>query len=191
MFRNLSSQITAAVTGKDADKKKVMPPTLRSDIYAVIDQAKAWISGTRGQPGDGVSHGTILTVIQKYLPELTLGLEAVGHVESEVAVIVGGITNMIMEYSMWESMSGGMAMRTWVDGLIGAYEKASSGQTKDVLAKGITQGINHVTNVNLMTKDFTTRIQIISALKSVSTKIYGVGTDEARHGEAVWSSKFI
>ncbi|KAH0578234.1 hypothetical protein J132_06840 [Termitomyces sp. J132] len=133
MFRNHSGQITAAVVGKDADKKKVMPPTLRSDIYAVIDQAKAWISGTRGQPGAGVSHGTILTAIQEYFPELTLGLEAVGHVESEVAVIVGGITNMIIEYSMGESMSGGMAMRTWVDGLIGAYEKASSGQKKDVL----------------------------------------------------------
>ncbi|KAG6902278.1 hypothetical protein C0995_002210 [Termitomyces sp. Mi166 len=145
MFRNLSSQIAAAAVSKDGDKKKVMSPTLRSDIYAVIDQAKAWISGARGQPGDGVSYGAILSIIQKHFPELTLGLESVGHAESEVAVIIGGITNMIMEYSMWESMPGGMAMRTWVDGLIGAYEKAAE-QKKDVLAKGITRGINHYTN---------------------------------------------
>ncbi|KAG6877568.1 hypothetical protein C0993_005982 [Termitomyces sp. T159_Od127] len=142
-----------------------MSPTLRSDIYAVIDQARAWISGVRGQAGDGVSYSTILSTIQKHFPELKVRLESVGHAESEVAIIVGGITDMIMEYSMWESMSGGMAMRTWADGLIGAYEKAGMGQ-KDVLAKGITQGINQHTNVSLMTKDFTARIQIISALKS-------------------------
>lgn len=164
MFRNISSQIVAAAV--DNDKKKTMSPTLRSDIYAVIDQTGVWISGVHGQPGDGVSYVTILSTIQKHFPELKVGLESVGQAGCEVAIIVGGITNMIMEYSTWESLSGGMAMRTWVDGLIGAYEKAGMGQKKDVLAKGITQGINQYTKVSLMTKDFTARIQIISALKS-------------------------
>ncbi|KAG6816656.1 hypothetical protein H0H87_004299 [Tephrocybe sp. NHM501043] len=165
MFRNFSSQIAAAAVSKD-DSKKVMSPTLRSDVYKVVDQAKVWISGTRGQAGDGVSYGALLSTIQKHFPEVKLGLESVGHAEHEVALIVGGITNMIMEYSMWDSMSGGLAMRTWVDSLIGAYGKAATGQKKDAIAKGITRGINHNTDVNLMTKDFTARIQIISALKS-------------------------
>ncbi|KAG6877928.1 hypothetical protein C0992_008968 [Termitomyces sp. T32_za158] len=146
MFRNIQSQIAAAAVGDGEDKKKTMSPTLRSDIYAVIDQARVWISGVHGQAGDGVSYGTILSTIHKHFPELKVGLESVGHVESEVAIIVGGVTDMIMEYSRWESMSGGMAMRTWADSLIGAYEKAGMGQKKDVLAKGITQGINQHTN---------------------------------------------
>lgn len=82
-------------------------------------------------------------------------------------------------------------MRTWVDGLVGSYAKAAPGTRKDAIAKGIIRGINQNTDVSLMTKDFTARIQIISALKSVSSKIHGNGTDEARQGEAVWSSKFI
>ncbi|KAG6840680.1 hypothetical protein C0991_005141 [Blastosporella zonata] len=148
-----------------------MAPTLRSDIYTVVDQAKVWISGTRGQPGDGVSYGAILSTIQKHFPDVKLGFEAVGHAEHEVALIVGGITNMVMEYSMWESMPGGMAMRTWVDSLVGAYGKAATGPKKDAIAKGITRGINYNTNVNLMTKDFTARIQIISTLKSGESRV--------------------
>ncbi|GLB38060.1 hypothetical protein LshimejAT787_0411110 [Lyophyllum shimeji] len=190
MFRNLSSQLAAAATGKD-EAKKVMSPTLRSDIYTVVDLAKSWITGGRGQAGDGVSYGAILSTIQKHFPDVKVGLESVGHAENEVAVIVGGITSMILEYSRWESMSGGMAMRTWVDGLVGSHAKAAPGSRKDAIAKGITRGINQNTDVSLMTKDFTARIQIISALKSVSSKIHGDGTDEARKGEAVWSSKFI
>ncbi|KAG5653122.1 hypothetical protein H0H81_002189 [Sphagnurus paluster] len=165
MFRNFSSQLVAAATGKE-EAKKVMNPNLRSDIYTVVDQTKMWVAGTRGQPGDGVSYNAILATIQKHFPHAKLGLEAVGNAESEVAVVVGGITNMIMEYSMWESMPGGMAMRTWVDGLVAAYGKAAAGIRRDAIAKGITRGINQNTDVSLMTKDFTTRIQIISALKS-------------------------
>lgn len=166
MFRNLSSQLAAAATGNNAEAKKVLSPTLRSDIYSAVDQAKSWITGGRGQAGDGVSYGVILSTIQKHFPQTKLGLESVGHAESEVAVIVGGITNMVMEYSKWESMSGGMAMRTWVDGLVDAYGKANPGARKDMIAKGITRGINQNTDVSLMTKDFTARIQIISCLKT-------------------------
>ncbi|KAF9461829.1 hypothetical protein BDZ94DRAFT_1262718 [Collybia nuda] len=193
MFRNLSSQLAAAATGSNAEAKKVMSPNLRSDIYSAIDQAKSWIIGGLGggQAGDGVSYGAILSTIQKHFPEAKLGLESVGHAEGEVAVIVGGITNMTMEFSKWESMSGGMAMRTWVDGLVEAHGRVAPGSRKDSIAKGITRGINQNTDVTLMTKDFTAKIQIISCLKTVSTRIYGPGSDEARQGEAVWSSKFI
>jgi len=88
-------------------------------------------------------------------------------------------------------MSGGFAMRTWVDSLVGAHGKVGAGMRRDMIARGITKGINQNADVALMTKEFTAKIQIISYLKEVSSKIYGKGTDEARQGEAVWSSKFI
>ncbi|KAF8161517.1 hypothetical protein B0H34DRAFT_653043 [Crassisporium funariophilum] len=196
MFRNLSSQLAGA-SGANSDAKKVLSPTLRPDVYTLIDKTKLWAigglsAGAGGQAGDGVSYGPLLAVIQKHLPETKkLGLESFGQPESEIAVIVGGITNMILELSKWEGMSAGMAMRTWVDSLVEAHSKASSETRKDLIAKGITRGLNQYTDVTLLTKDFTTKIQIIGCLKTVSSRIYGAGTDEARQNEAMWSSKFI
>jgi hypothetical protein len=94
------------------------------------------------------------------------GLESFAQAEGEIAVIVGGITNMILELSKWEGMSAGMAMRTWVDSLVEAHSRASSQTRKEAIAKGITRGINQFTDVTLLTKDFTTRIQIMSCLKT-------------------------
>lgn len=94
MFRNLSQQLaTAATSGKEA--KKSMSPTLRTDIYSAMDQVKTWIIGGAGggQAGDGVSFGTIMATIQKHFPDAKMGLEMIGHAESEVAVVVGGVTN--------------------------------------------------------------------------------------------------
>jgi len=162
MFRSLSSQLAAGATA--ADSKKVLSPSLRPDIYSVVDQAKIWITA---QAGDGVSYGAILAMIQKHLPETKKpGLEAFGQAEGEIAVIVGGITNMILELSKWEGMSAGMAMRTWVDSLVEAHSKTSSGTRKVAIAKGATRGLNQFTDASLLTKDFTTRIQIISCLKT-------------------------
>lgn len=197
MFGHFARQLTTAAT--DADAKKVMSPTLRADVYSAVDQAKSWVAGGQGggQAGDGVSYGPILAIIQKHFPATKIGLESVGNVESEVAIIVGGVTNMILEFSKWEGMAGGMAIRTWVDALVDAHAKAvvsarSVGAArKDMVAKGITKGLNQNTDITLMTKEFTSKIQIISCLKSVSSRIYGAGTDEARQGEAVWSSRFI
>ena len=170
MFRGLSSQL--ATTGKEQDKKS-MSPTLRSDIYATIDQAKVWIAGERGQAGDGVSYGSLLSTIQKHFPETKLGLDAIGRVEGEVAVIVGGITNMVLEFSRWDSMSGGLAVRTWVEGLVGAYGRIGEGTRKEMVAKGITRGINGNADVGLMTKEFTAKIQIISCLKEGGCRVWG------------------
>jgi len=162
MFRSLSSQLAAGATA--ADSKKVLSPSLRPDIYSVVDQANIWITA---QAGDGVSYGAILAMIQKHLPETKKpGLEAFGQAEGEIAVIVGGITNMILELSKWEGMSAGMAMRTWVDSLVEAHSKTSSGTRKVAIAKGATRGLNQFTDASLLTKDFTTRIQIISCLKT-------------------------
>ncbi|KAF8805240.1 hypothetical protein BYT27DRAFT_7192968 [Phlegmacium glaucopus] len=193
MFRSFTSQLTAAA-GANAGAKKELSPTLRPDIYGLIDKTQGWIAGGQGggQAGDGVSYSALLAPIQKHLPETKkLGLESFGQPDSEIAVIVGGITNLILELSRWEGMSAGMAMRTWVDSLVEGYFKASSESRKDLIAKGILRGLNQHTDATLLTKDFTTRIQIITCLKTVSSRIYGAGTDEARQNEAMWSSKFI
>ncbi|KAF9525004.1 hypothetical protein CPB83DRAFT_860391 [Crepidotus variabilis] len=191
MFGNFTSRLT---NSNSSTEKKVLSPTLRPDIYSLVDQTKIWLlsDSTAGQPGDGVTYGPLLTVIQKHIPSVKKpGLEAFGQVEGEVAVIVGGITSMILELSRWEGLSSGMAMRTWVDGLVDAHSKATTATRKDAIAKGITHGLNRFTDASLLTKDFTTRIQVISCLKTVSSRIYGAGTEEARQSEAMWSSKFI
>lgn len=170
MFRNFASQLTAA-NGANGGVKKVPSPTLRSDIYSLVDKTQGWIVGGQsgGQAGDGVSYGALLALIQKHIPETKkLGLEFFGQLDSEIAIIVGGVTNLILELSRWEEMSAGMAMRTWVDSLVDSYFKAStaSESRKDLVAKGIMRGLNRYTDATLLTKDLTTRIQIITCLKT-------------------------
>lgn len=168
MFRNFTSQFTTAAE-TNASAKKALSPALRPDIYSLIDKTRGWIAGGQGggQAGDGVSYGALLILIQKHLPETKkLGLESFGQPDSEIAVVVGGITNLIMELSRWEGMSAGMAMRTWVDSLVEGHFKASSESRKGMIAKGIMRGLNQYTDAALLTKDFTTRIQIITCLKT-------------------------
>ncbi|KAJ7230915.1 hypothetical protein B0H12DRAFT_1029794 [Mycena haematopus] len=190
MFRQLSNQLAAAA--KTTEVPKAIAPTLRSDIYSAIDQTKLWIiGGGLGQAGDGISFGPLLATIQKHFPDTKMGLENIGSAESEVSVVVCGVTNMILEMSKWEGMAGGMAMRTWSDGLVEAHGRLPAGSKKDGVAKGIVRGISQNTNISLMTKEFTAKIQIISSLKSVCSRIYGVGTADARQAEAVLSSRLI
>jgi hypothetical protein len=184
MFRNFASQLSAAAAaGSNVNDraKKVPSPTLRSDIYSLIDKTPGWIGGVGvggggcgnnqsvGQAGDGVSYGALLALIQKHLPETKKpGLEFFGQLDSEIAIIVGGVTNLILELSRWEHMSAGMAMRTWVDALVDGYFKSttSSESRKELIAKGIMRGLNRHTDATLLTKDLTTRIQIITCLKT-------------------------
>ncbi|KAJ7597577.1 hypothetical protein C8J56DRAFT_818206 [Mycena floridula] len=191
MFRNLSSQLAAAATG--TTDKKTMSPTLRTDIYAAIDQCKSWLTGGigGGQAGDGVSYGGLLALIQKHFPKTEMSLDAIGHAEAEVSVIIGGVTNMLLEMSKWEGMASGMAMRTWTDALGDAHARIQPGPRKEQVAKGITKGIAQNTDISLMTREFTTKIQIISSLKTLTSKLYGQGTPEARQAEATLSSKFL
>jgi hypothetical protein len=170
MFQNFSNSL-ASVNAKSADAAKAMSPMLRSDIYTAIDKTKAWIIGGMGSglAGDGVSFGPIVSIIQRHVPDTKVGLELMTQVESEMAVVVGGVTNMILTMSKWDGMAGGMAMRTWVDTLVETYTQVpndSGGRTKESIAKGITRGINQNTDVTLMTREFAARIQIISLLKT-------------------------
>ncbi|TFK68461.1 hypothetical protein BDN72DRAFT_821154 [Pluteus cervinus] len=187
MFRDLLSSVTSGAENKS------LPPTLRSDIYDAVDQVKAWTIGAlgSGKAGDGVSYNRVLTIIQNHLPNTTLGLESIGSTENELSVIVGGVTNMILELSKWEGMAAGMAMNTWIDALVEAHARVEPGSRRDSVAKGITKGINDYTDVTLVPKEFTVKIGIISTLKNVGSRIYGAGSSEARSGEAVWSSKFL
>lgn len=166
MFRNLTSQFIDTSTSE----KKVLSPTLRPDIYSLVDQTKAWLlsdSTAAAQPGDGVTYKPLLTTIQKHFPNVKQpGIESFGQAEGEIAVVVGGVTSMILELSKWEGMSSGMAMRTWIDALVDAHAKATTPNRKEAIAKGITFGLNQHTDASLLTKDFTTRIQVISCLKT-------------------------
>ena len=179
MFRNFS-QLTNAET--KSNNQKTLSPTLRTDIYTLLDKTKVWLAGGTGsQPGDGTSYGPMLSIIQKHFPDTKgPGLDLFNQAEGEIAIIVGSVTNMILELSKWEGMSAGMAMRTWVDGLVEAHSKTSN---KSSVAKGITRSLSQFTDVSLLTKDFTTRIQIISCLK---TGEY-VGSDRLNFHFILWS----
>ncbi|KAN0081477.1 hypothetical protein V8E55_009101 [Tylopilus felleus] len=192
MFKNWQQTLAAA----SKPEPKSMSPTLRADIYTALDQSTPWLIGTSPRhAGDGVSYQPILALVHTHFPELSLAIDAVGNVEPEVALIVAGITNMVLEMSKWDAMAGAMTMRTWVDALTDAHARIpldrTPGNRKELVGRGVTRGINHLTDVSLMTREFAARIQIISLLKSVNTKIHGPGTEEARQGEALWSSKFI
>lgn len=173
MFRNWQQTLTTAAAGTPKADAKSVSPTLRTDIYTALDHVKPWLIGaTPRHAGDGVSYQPILTIIQKHFPDLTLGLESIGNTEAEVAVIVAGITNMVLEMSKWDGMAGGMTMRTWVDTFSDAHARtvvyggAPAKTRKEQVGRGITRGINQLTDVSLMTREFASRIQIISLLKS-------------------------
>jgi len=189
MFRQLSNQLASAA--KTTEVPKAIAPTLRSDIYTAIDQAKSWIVGGMGQAGDGMSYGSVLSTIQKHFPDTKMGLENMGSAENEVSVVVCGVTNMVLEMSKWEGMAGGMAMRTWCDALVEAHGRLPAGSRKDGVAKGIVRGISQNPDITLMTKEFTAKIQIISSMKSVCSRVYGAGSADARQAEAVLSSRLF
>ncbi|KAF9258343.1 hypothetical protein L218DRAFT_964504 [Marasmius fiardii PR-910] len=194
MFRDLSRQLAAAAgVSNGATEKKTMSPTLRSDMYTAIDQTKVWIVGgaVAGQPGDGVSYKNILSNVRKHFPRTDIGYDLVGQVETEVAVVVGGVTDMVLEMSKWEPIAGSMAMRTWVDSLVNAYSTVLPSPRKELIARGITRGVNRNSDLSLMSKELSARIQIISILKSLSSRIHGSGTEEARQAEATLSSRLI
>ncbi|KII95440.1 hypothetical protein PLICRDRAFT_97621 [Plicaturopsis crispa FD-325 SS-3] len=195
MFRNLASTLAAAnnAAGK-GDKPKAMAPSLRADIYTAIEQTKNWVIGGigGGQAGDGVSFRSILPTLQKHFPETKIGMDTVGQADGEIAVVVGAVTNMILEMSKWEGNAGAMTMRTWLDALVEAHSRASGPEKrKRMVAQGITGGVDHRVDLSLLTREFAARIQILSLLKSLNGRIYGAGSEEARQGEALWSSKLI
>ncbi|KAJ7811719.1 hypothetical protein B0H14DRAFT_3746140 [Mycena olivaceomarginata] len=178
MFRQLTNQLAAST--KTTEVPKAMGAALRADIYTAVDQVKSWIVGGLGggEAGDGMSSGTIMATIQKHFRDAKMGIENFGNAENEVSVVVCGVTNMIMEMSKWEGMAE-------------AHGRLPEGLRKDNIAKGIVRAITQDTDFNLMTKEFTPKIQIISALKSVCTRIYAAGSADTRQAEAILSSRLM
>ncbi|KAF8415849.1 hypothetical protein L210DRAFT_3430478, partial [Boletus edulis BED1] len=113
--------------------------------------------------GDALSYQPILALIHTHFPDLAPAIDVLGNVEAEVALIVAGITNMILEMSKWDGMAGAMSMRTWVDALGDATHASSApgSKRKEQVGRGMTRGINQLTDVSLMTREFAPRIQIL------------------------------
>jgi hypothetical protein len=202
MFRGLANSLTQAVTEGDAEKK-TLSPSLRPDIYNLIDLCKTWIAGQpgsrSGQAGDGSSFSPMLETISKHLPDMQRSLTREAYsaqAEGEIAAVVGGVTSLILLLSSFEGqgLTAGMAARTWADALVEVCKRTQAAGPEargKATAKGIVRGLTQITDTTLLTKDFTTRIGIISTLKTVSSRIHGAGTDEARQADALWSSKFM
>jgi len=175
MFRNLSS-------------------SLRSDIYTVMEHVKTWLTGELGcaRAGDGMSYSEHMNIIQKHFPDAKMEFNSIGNTDAEVSKVVSGITNMILELSKWDGVMSGVAMKTWVNVLEKAYIMAAAadeGRTT-LIRKGISEGVE-LTDVALMTKEFAVRLELVSLLKNVNTKLYGAGSVEAQRGDALWNSRFI
>ncbi|KAF5320835.1 hypothetical protein D9619_002058 [Psilocybe cf. subviscida] len=188
MFRSLANSLTQAATGGDAEKKE-LSPSLRPDIYNLIDLCKPWIAGQPGgrsaQAGDGSSFSPMLETICKHLPDMQRSLTREAYsaqAEGEIAAVVGGVTSLILLLSSFEGqgLTAGMAARTWTDALVEACKRAQAAGPEargKAAAKGVVRGLTQITDTALLTKDFTTRIGIISTLKTVSRVFPILGSD--------------
>jgi len=195
MFRNLNISLSVPANSGKNNAAQAMVPSLRTDLYTLMDQVKPWLVGDmgRGKAGDGVNYSWAMNVIQKYFPDAKMGLGDMGNTEGETLVVVRGVINMILELSKWDGMMGGMVLRTWVTALGDVCTRAAAANPEnraDLLRKGISRAVE-MADISLMTKEFAVRIQIISLLKSVDAQLYGVGSEEARQSDALWNSRFI
>lgn len=103
MFKNLNISFATPVNGGTVDAPQAMAPSLRADLYALMDQVKLWLIGDagRGRAGDGVNYSEAMNTIQKYFPHAKMGLESMGNIEGETSIVVCGVVNMILEMSKW------------------------------------------------------------------------------------------
>jgi len=120
----------------------------------------------------------------------------------EIPVVVGGVTNMVFALSRVDGVAGSMAARTWVDALGEVYRAKSealknAGEDEEAIekletfAQGIVKGVGQFADVTLLTREFGPRVQIMSLIKSVSTMVFGVGSEKARNAEAFLSMRFM
>ncbi|KAJ7248739.1 hypothetical protein C8J57DRAFT_1672507 [Mycena rebaudengoi] len=131
-----------------------------------MDRERTWWGG-------GTSSGTIMATIQKHFPGAKMGIENIGNAGNDVSS--SGVTN---RNGRW-------------NGLVEAHKRLPEGSKKGNIAKGIARASTQNTELNLMTKEFTPKIQIISALESVCTRIYDAGSADSRQAEAILSSRLI
>jgi hypothetical protein len=137
---------------------------------------------------------------------------SINRCNEEVPVLVGGLTNMIFEYSKADAIPGAMALRTFTDRLITALIALRDEPTRTATGARVIQGFTQVADPALATREFAPRVQIVGALKNreyisrdlggtkyqltplkiaVTAAVYGQGSVEARNADVLWSSKFI
>ncbi|PVG04576.1 hypothetical protein CPB86DRAFT_777859 [Serendipita vermifera] len=173
--------------GAENGSKGATPAQLRADIYTGIDSLSLWISS--GKAENGIDYRSILALVDKHFPGTQIN-----RCTDEVPVLVGGLTNMILEYSKTEGLPAAMALRTFMDKLISALnalDGSEDKQKKTSVGEGIARGFTQVADPALATREFTPRVQIVGSFKNLAAAIYGKGSAEARNADVVWASRFI
>ncbi|KAG8810612.1 hypothetical protein FRC17_002858 [Serendipita sp. 399] len=166
------------------NSKGATPAQLRADIYTCIDQISVWIAS--GKAENGIDYRNSLAIIEKHFP----GTQ-VNRTTDEVSVLVGGLANMIFEFSKTDGISGAMAFRTFTDKLAAALNAVEDKHTKMPVGDGIIRGLNQVADPAIATREFAPRVQIVGSLKNLTAAVYGKGSAEARNADVVWQSRFI
>lgn len=81
-------------------------------------------------------------------------------------MLVGGLTNMIFEYSKVDAIPGAMALRTFTDRLIVALATLNDVETRQIIGARVVQAFTQVADPGLATREFAPRVQIVGALKN-------------------------
>ena len=63
-------------------------------------------------------------------------------------------------------MPGAMALSSWSDKLIDAYQRTADLNKKQVLGDGIVRALTERTEPSLATREFTAKVQIVGALRN-------------------------
>lgn len=103
-----------------------------------------------------------------------------------------------------------MALSSWCDKLVDAYQRTADLKKKRALGDGIVMGLTEKSEPSLATREFTAKVQIVGTLRNgepaqlitvcsythcilgvVNAVIYGKGSAEARNADAILGSKFI
>jgi hypothetical protein len=103
----------------------------------------------------------IQAIVDKHFPGTQIN-----RCTDEVPVLVGGLTNMILEYSKTEGLPGAMALRTFTDKLITALNALDGSDKKSSVGEGIARGFTQVADPALATREFTPRVQIVGSFKN-------------------------
>jgi len=81
-------------------------------------------------------------------------------------VLVGGLANMIFEYSKADAIPGAMALRTFTDRLIVAIAALNDEHVRKTIGGRVVHGFTGVADPALATREFAPRVQIVGALKN-------------------------
>lgn len=89
------------------------------------------------------------TIIEKHFPGTQIN-----RCTDEVPVLVGGLVNMIFEYSKTDGIPAAMALRTFTERLATSLDKVEDRERRNSLGEGIVRGVNQVADPALATRDF-------------------------------------